>query len=102
MTILTYPAGGVSQQLPITGNTINNKTPKINKKSEKFIMPQLRVGHWIYRIEGQYIEKALFLRQNVGLLSAAQLSAKMVRCGKFLKNRTDSYPHRVFFGAFRI
>jgi hypothetical protein len=50
-----------------------------------FVMPQLRVGHWVYRIEDQYPENPLFLRQNGGSLSAAQLAAKMVRCGKFFE-----------------
>jgi len=48
-------------------------------------MPQLRVGHWVYRIEGQYLKNPLFLRPNGISLSAAQLSAKMVRCGKFFE-----------------
>jgi hypothetical protein len=55
------------------------------------VMPQLRVGHWVYRIEGQYLGNPLFLRQNGVSLPAAQLSAKMVKCENFLKIITDSY-----------
>jgi hypothetical protein len=49
------------------------------------VMPQLRVGHWVYRIEGQYLENPLFLRQNALSLSAAQLSSKMTGGGKLLE-----------------
>lgn len=60
-------------------------------------MPQLRVGHSVYRIEGQYLETPLFLRQNGVSLSAAQLSAKMVRCGKcFEKYHGLVSPYGVF------
>ena len=48
-------------------------------------MGQLRVGHSVFRIEGQYLENPLFLRQNGVSLSAAQLSAKMVRCEIFFE-----------------
>jgi len=43
------------------------------------------VGHWVYRIEGQDIEKPPFSAPKGVSLSAAQLSAKMVRYGKFFE-----------------
>ena len=55
------------------------------------------MGHSVYRIEGQDIETPLFLRQNGLSLSAARLSAKMVRCGKFLeKYHGPVSPYGVF------
>jgi hypothetical protein len=60
-------------------------------------MPQLRVGHSVYCIEGQDLEIPFFLRQNGVSLSAAQLSAKMVRCGKcFEKYHGLLSPYGVF------
>ena len=60
-------------------------------------MPQLRVGHSVYHIEDQYLETPLFLCQNGVSLSAAQLSAKIVRCGKcFEKYHGLVFPYGVF------
>jgi len=50
-------------------------------------MAQLWVCHWIYRINGQYLDNPFFLlSQNWVSLFSAQLSDKMVRCEKNLKN----------------
>ena len=63
------------------------------------VMPQLRVGHWLYRIEGQDLENPFFLRQDEVSLYSAQLSDKMVRC----ENSSENYhglvpPYGVFPG----
>jgi hypothetical protein len=58
------------------------------------------VGHLVYRIEGQYLKNPLFLRPNGVSPSIAQLSAKIVRCGKIFKK----YPEilKVFGGAAQV
>jgi len=64
------------------------------------VMDQLRVGHWVYRIEGQYLENPLFPGQNGVSLSTRQVSAKMVRCRGFSKNMPGLYLHMMFFSSF--
>ena len=62
-------------------------------------MPQLQVGHSVYRIECQYLLESTFTRENGVLLSAVQLSAKMVRCGKSLSEVSRArIPIRRFSG----
>jgi hypothetical protein len=58
------------------------ETAMLKAKKEFQVMGQLRVGHWIYRIEDQYLEKPPFLRQNGGLLSAGRMSSRLGRCKK--------------------
>jgi hypothetical protein len=65
-------------------------------------MPQLRVGHWVYRIEGQYPETPFFC-DKMGvrcLLHNSRL--KWSGAEDFLKSITGSYPNTAFFQIFQI